>query len=119
MIKRRNFLIGLIAAPVIVRASSLMKVRGIVMPVREKLIGTTIYVAVDGDDDGNDGWSPASAFKTIQRAYEKIAAADMGGDPITIQLAAGDYPAPLIGVQGVILTGTGPSTRVHGMLKVG
>jgi hypothetical protein len=115
MIKRRNFLIGLIAAPVIVRASSLMKVRGIVMP----WVGSTIYVD-GGGYDGNDGRSPLYPLRTIQRALDMIAATGIGGDPVTIQVGAGDYDAPVITPTVMaILNGPGPSARIHGMLKAG
>ena len=93
-----------------------MKVRGIILPAREKLIGNiTIYVDPFGDDF-NDGASPLSAFKTIQRAYEQIAGAEIKGGAVTIELAFGDYPSPLIFPNlktDVLITGQGESTRVR------
>ena len=39
MIHRRSFLKGLIAAPVVVKAASLMPIRGIIMPIEPYGIG--------------------------------------------------------------------------------
>ena len=51
MTTRRQFLIGisaaLVSAPVIVRAGSLMKVRGIVMPLQENYYGFCDRLAID------------------------------------------------------------------------
>ena len=87
MIGRRAFLIGLLAAPAIVQASSLMKVRGIIMPVREKLVGDlTIYV---------DHYKP-NAFRTIQAAMDYIEKFyPLGGEAITVQIGPGTYEGPI------------------------
>jgi hypothetical protein len=96
IIKRRSFLTGLasaLAAPAIVRASSLMPVRGIIVPWRVPLVGgTTLYVEMIGNDS-NDGLSPLSAFRTLQRAYECVGDLNLDGAPITIEVGAGDYPS--------------------------
>ena len=51
MTTRREFLLGistaLISAPVIVRAASLMKIRGIVMPLQENYYGFCDCLAID------------------------------------------------------------------------
>lgn len=50
----------------------------------------TIYVdSVKGSDVGNNGFSPGSAFKTLQAAYNSLQQGfDFGGNVVTIQHAA-------------------------------
>jgi hypothetical protein len=84
MIHRRAFLIGLIAAPAIVQASSLMKVRGIIMPT-----GGIIYVKVTGFDF-NDGRSPLFPVRTLQRAYELLASGGLV-EGAEIHVGPGNY----------------------------
>jgi len=67
---------------------------------------TTFYVATTGND-GNDGRTPGTAWKTLQRAWNVLQQAyDLGGFVATIDVADGAYTAgltargPIVGQQG-------------------
>jgi hypothetical protein len=86
IIPRRNFLIGLaatLAAPAVVRASSLMPIR-VPAPMRR----CTLYVATSG----YDGWPGTAArpFRTIQHALE-MACRDMDLGVTTIHVGPGHW----------------------------
>ena len=61
-------------------------------PMREVLSGDRWYNVdpVNGDDN-NDGFTPATAFKTIQKAVNTALNLDPNGYTVTIQLADGVY----------------------------
>lgn len=65
--------------------------------VRESLSADRTY-HVDGaaGSDGNDGRSPATAFATIQKALDTVAAIDLGGHDATISVADGTYAENLV-----------------------
>jgi hypothetical protein len=99
MINRRALLIGLLAAPTIVRVSALMPLRGRVLLTSD----TTIYVDMLGSDL-NDGLSPLTAVKSMQKVLDQL---DLNDHCLTFQLASGVYSENLIAGPGdVILKGT-------------
>ena len=61
-------------------------------PVREALNGPrTYFVSETGGDDANDGMTAGTAFATIQRGVDAVAAIDMAGHSATISVAPGTY----------------------------
>ncbi|WP_321341773.1 DUF2793 domain-containing protein [Breoghania sp.] len=86
--------------------------------VREALSAArTYYVDGAGGDDTNDGMSAATAFATIQRGVDAVAAIDMAGHSATISVAAGTYPEivvlkDLIGGRCIIQGATGVASDV-------
>lgn len=81
-------------------------------------MSVNLYVAPDGDDDLNDGLSPASPFQTIRHALSRI----QTGAPslnLTVILAAGEYSEtatgeifPLPSLDGVIVQGAGEGVTI-------
>ena len=63
---------------------------------RETLTATATYhVDAATGDDGNDGLTPGTAFATIQRALDIVAALDISIHDVEIAIADGTYSAPL------------------------
>ncbi|PTW57645.1 uncharacterized protein DUF2793 [Breoghania corrubedonensis] len=65
--------------------------------VREALSAArTYHVNGTAGDDANDGLSAATAFATIQRAVNAVAAIDMAGQTAFISVAAGTYAESVV-----------------------
>jgi hypothetical protein len=79
----------------------------------------TYYVSPSGSD-ANDGRTSAAAFATRQKAWDTVAALDLNGRTVTIQLADGTYTATMsatnapVGAGGVVFAGnpTSPANVV-------
>lgn len=70
----------------------------------------TYYVSAATGSDANTGLSGAAAFATIQKAIDTAAGLDLGIHDVTIQIAAGTYPAtntlkPLVGAGRCYIVG--------------
>jgi hypothetical protein len=70
----------------------------------------TYYVDGASGNDGNDGLTSGTAFATIQKAVDTAASLDTGIHNVTIDVASGTYPDPvvlksLVGAGEVILVG--------------
>ena len=67
MLNRRSFLTGLIAAPVVVKAASLMPIRGIIMPVEPMLykIRFAVVTVIVTDDKIQSLLATENDFKTL------------------------------------------------------
>lgn len=72
--------------------------------VREQLAANRSYFVAATGLDSNDGLSIGSPFATPQRALDIVAALDLGGFDVTIQIGDGTYAG------GVILRGPIPGT---------
>ena len=74
MLNRRQFLASILAlgvAPAIVRASSIMRVRPLILPS-----GTTWYVSNTASVLGEDGLTWATAFKSLDKVMKVSGAGD-------------------------------------------
>jgi hypothetical protein len=99
------------------------------LAIRAKLsTATTIFVATNGSDTGNVGIASSSPFATLAGAYAWAKASlDLGGNPLTISLAAGTYGAVVTFLTGsltgqvspVIITGPTTGTASINAISVG
>lgn len=83
----------------------------------QQLIAADLFVASDGDDELNDGLTPATPFKTIRHAMSRIETSTT--TPFTIHLAAGEFslantgeifPIPLL--SSIVIQGETDSSTV-------
>ena len=67
-----------------------------IIPSRKILLANRSYYVTTVGSDTNDGQSWVKAFRTIQKAIDTVAALDIGGYTVTIEVAAGTYTTPII-----------------------
>jgi hypothetical protein len=82
------------------------------------IVGNTDFYVDDDGDNTNDGLTPATAWKTITYALNRIADCIPSPSGITLHVAAGTYDPtlgetfPLVMLDGVSLAGAGAETTI-------
>lgn len=104
MMNRRFFLKGLVAAPVIVRAASLMPVKRMLW-VPQRVDFYVNSTAFEGDGSLHRPWA------TLQQAMDYISnSLDLGGEQVTVNVGPGVYQGAdlsLVGDRNVTIVGAG------------
>ena len=80
--------------------------------------GTTYYVDGTAGDDSNNGTSAGTAWKTLTKVSEELSFKTFT-DPITINVAAGDYlPLTIEGFKGILTMTGNPDYQTTGMSQI-